>query len=46
MLIDPERLPQENTTSQIVTNLFDSDELDFDNYTVLGVIRGSESPNA
>jgi hypothetical protein len=32
-------------TNEIITALLNSDELDFENYTLVGVIRSQPSPN-
>lgn len=45
-MIDPTRLPLEIVTNTIIKNLFESNDVDFDNYTILGDIRRNESPNS
>lgn len=37
--IDPSRVPKETTTSAIVASVFNSDQVNFNKYTILGVIR-------
>jgi hypothetical protein len=43
--IDPARVPKEILTNSIITKVFNSDQVDFENYILVGVVRSNESPN-
>lgn len=44
--IDPSRVPKETITNKIVNNIFEGDQVDFDGYTLVGVVRSQQSPSA
>lgn len=39
--IDPARVPKETLTNSIITKVFNSDQVDFKEYTLVGVVRSN-----